>query len=512
MKRSSAFLSLLFIIALVYFSFWSLTPHYKENASIPETEFSVKRALVPLKEISKKPHYLGSEDHEKVRGYLISELNKMGLETQVQEGFVLNTESKSLDKPKNVIARIKGSGSGKALLLLSHYDSALVPSYGASDDGSGLVTILESVRAYLASGEKPQNDIIILFSDGEEIGLDGARLFVNRHPWAKNVGLVINFEARGTSGPSNMILETNQGNSNLIKAFTHANPDFPVASSLMYSVYKMLPNDTDSTIFREDGDIDSFFFAFIDSHFNYHTANDTYENLSRNSLAHQGSYLPPLLEYFANTDLSKLKSDTDDVYFNFPFLKMVSYPFSWILPMLILATILFLVLILYGLRKRRLNGKAMAKGFLPFLISLLTCGLIGVFGWKFLLKIYPQYAEILQGFTYNGHWYIAFFVFLSLGITFFVYRRFTKRGQEASLYIAPLFFWLLINGVVFIVLKGAAFFYRARVFWAVVPIYYAAPAKAQPFGHGAFGDSCYFYFCTINSVFSSGSWSENAGH
>jgi hypothetical protein len=28
----------------------------------------------------------------------------------------------------------------------------------------------------------------------------------------------------------------------------------------------MLPNDTDSTIFREDGDIESMFFAFIDDH------------------------------------------------------------------------------------------------------------------------------------------------------------------------------------------------------------------------------------------------------
>lgn len=464
MKRRSAFLSLLLLIAIVCYSFWGAIPHYKEKASVPETEFSVNRALLTLKEISKQPHYLGSEGHQKVREFLISELKKMGLDTQVQEGFILNNESKSLDKPKNILARIKGSGNGKALLLLSHYDSALVPSYGASDDGSGLVTILESVRAYLATGVKPKNDIIILFSDGEEIGLDGAKLFVNKHPWAKNVGLVLNFEARGSSGASNMILETNQGNSKLVKEFIKANPDFPVASSLMYSVYKMLPNDTDSTIFREDGDIDSFFFAFIDSHFNYHTANDTFENLSRNSLAHQGSYLLPLMQYFANADLSKLKAETDNVYLNFPLIKMISYPFSWILPMLILATILFLILIFYGLHKRSLNGKAMALGFVPFLISLIGCGLIGFFGWKLFLNIYPQYLEILQGFTYNGHWYIAFFTFISLAITFAVYKRFIKRGNEASLFIAPLFFWILINVAVFIILKGAAFF--------IIPVFF----------------------------------------
>ena len=464
MNKLGAILSLLFLIAIIYYSFYGLTPHYHGDETAAATEFSVDRALLPLSEIAKKPHYLGSEGHEEVRELLISELRKLGLDPHIQKGFSLNPESKTLDKPINIIARIKGSEDGKALLLLTHYDSALVPSFGASDAGSGLVTILESVRAYLASRTQPKNDIIILFSDAEEIGLDGAKLFVNEHPWAKNVGLVLNFEARGSSGPSNMILETNGGNSKLVKEFIAANPDFPVASSLMYSVYKMLPNDTDSTVFREDGDIPSFFFAFIDSHFNYHTANDTFENLSRNSLAHQGSYLLPLIHYFANADISNLKSETDNVYVNLPLVKMISFPFSWILPLLILATVLFLFFIFYGFYKRKLNGKTMALGFAPFLLSLILCGIVGFFGWKLLLVLYPQYTEIQQGFTYNGHWYIAFFVFLSLAITLAIYKKFTKKFNEPSFYVAPLFFWLLINVAVFIILKGAAFF--------IIPVFF----------------------------------------
>src|SRR5690554_3226899 len=240
MKKIDAFLSVLLLSSLVFYSFYSLMPHYSENEVVAPTDFSVDRALIPLDQISKKPHFLGSEGHAEVRNYLLSELEKLGLQPHIQEGFSLNPESKTLNKPINIVARIKGSGNGKALLLLSHYDSALVPSFGASDAGSGVVTILESVRAYLASKNQPKNDIIILFSDAEEIGLDGAKLFVNEHPWTKNIGLVLNFEARGTSGPSNMILETNQGNAKHIKAFKEANPKYPVASPLMYSVYKLL--------------------------------------------------------------------------------------------------------------------------------------------------------------------------------------------------------------------------------------------------------------------------------
>jgi hypothetical protein len=43
---------------------------------------------------------------------------------------------------------------------------------------------------------------------------------------------------------------------------------------------------------------------------------------------------------------------------------------------------------------------------------------ITFFGWKGLLAVYPQYNDLLNGFTYNGHAYIAAFVLLSLAICF----------------------------------------------------------------------------------------------
>ncbi|WP_034260187.1 M28 family peptidase [Altibacter lentus] len=465
MKKFSAVISLLLILGLVYFSFYSLMPRSGTSATISETKFSTQRAIVPLKEISKAPHYVGSAEHERVRLYLIDQLRALGMQVEEQSGFVLQTDGRSLVKPTNILARIPGSGSGKALLLLSHYDSAKVPSYGASDAGSGVVTILESLRAYLAGGATPKNDIIILFSDSEELGLDGAVLFVKEHPWAKDVALVLNFEARGSGGPSNMILETNQGNANLIKAFAEAKPEYPVASSLMYSIYKMLPNDTDSTVFREEGDIDSFFFAFIDDHFDYHTANDTVENLNENTLQHQGSYLLPLLQYFADADLASLKSNQDHVYVNFPFLKLIHYPFSWILSMLLIAIAGFFILLFYGMMKGRITGAAIGKGFIALVVGLIACGVLGYFGWQLLLVLYPQYNEIQHGFTYNGHTYIAFFVLLSLAILFAIYRKWGKKQEAAGLFVAPLTIWLVINTVIFLYLKGAAYF--------IIPVFFA---------------------------------------
>ncbi|MDF4201741.1 M28 family peptidase [Maribacter sp. SA7] len=461
MKKTPTLLTLLLIILATYWSFRVLLPQYHEGEALAETEFSTDRALKHVKEISKEPHGVGFPAHTTVRNYITAELQKLGLETSLQEGYTAGDWG-NLSKAENILARIKGSQPGKALLLLSHYDSNPHSSLGASDAGSGVATILEGVRAFLKTNTTPKNDIIILISDAEELGLNGADLFVDKHEWLKDVGLVLNFEARGSGGPSYMLMETNRGNSKLISEFIAANPEFPVANSLAYSIYKMLPNDTDLTVFREDGDVEGFNFAFIDDHFDYHTQIDNYERLDRNTLAHQGSYLMPLLSHFSNSDISNLKSLDDNVYFNVPFFKMISYPFSWIMPMLGIAILVFIVLLISGFRKKVLNGKDILKGFIPVLFTLVVNGIVGFYSWQFLKWVYPAYNDILHGFTYNGHAYIFAFTLFSLGTCFYAYYRF-RVIKTANLLVTPFIIWIIICGLVAVYLKGAAFF--------IIPLY-----------------------------------------
>jgi hypothetical protein len=509
MKSLRSLLSLLLLGLFIFLSFYTLMPRRGTPATAPLTEFSTDRALSILRKISKAPHYHGSEAHDTVRALLMAELTKLGLDPQEQEGFVYNVGTRGLDKPVNIMARIQGTGSGDALLLLSHYDSALVPSLGASDAGSGIVTILESLRAYLASGKTPKNDIIVLFTDAEEIGLDGAKLFVNEHPWSSDVKLVLNFEARGSGGPSNMIVETNGGNENLIAAFAEANVPYPVASSLMYSVYKLLPNDTDSTIFREDGDIDSFFFAFIDDHFDYHTANDTVENLDTETLQHQGDYLLPLLTHFSDANLGALKSGLDSVYVNLPLMGVIHYPFTWIFPVLLVAFGLFFILLFYGIKKGRLNGASVGRGFLALLLPAIACTALGIFGWQWIENLYPAYDEIQHGFKYNGHDYVAFFVLLSLAITLFSYHWLGKNQSVAGLFVAPIVIWLLINVAVLLYLKGAAYF--------IIPVFFALLSwwvllrykKAAPIAMAMLAAPAIFIFAPLIQFFPVGLGSDH---
>ena len=478
-KNYTSFYSMLVLVALLFGIFYVMMPQRYDTTEAPLSEFSTKRALAIVKEMAAKPHYVGSQNHEVVANYLVKELHNLGLETSLQEGFTM-TEKGTLVQSKNILARIKGSANTKALLLLSHYDSAPHSfSHGASDDASGVATILESVRAFLHTKTKHKNDIIILFSDAEELGLNGAALFVTQHHWAKDIGMVLNFEARGSSGPSYMLMETTGGNAKMVTAFSKGNVKYPVSNSLMYSIYKMLPNDTDLTVFRESGKIQGFNFAFIDSHFNYHTMQDTYNHLDPTTLAHQGTYLFPLVNYFSNADLTNLNATDDKVYFNIPF-AFVSYPFSWILPMLILGFVLLFSFVFIGLGKQLLRMDEIIRGFVPLLGSLLVSGAVTYILWKLLLGFYPQYNDILQGFTYNGHDYIYGFVSLTLAICFLFYRKDSKRNSEMSQMIAPLFIWLLINIGIAIKLEGAGFLIVPVISSTLMLVYYVFTQKSNP--------------------------------
>ena len=465
MKNLTSFISVTILILVFFWSYSDLIPSTKTNNSNDlETEFSIDNALFHLKEISKEPHYTGSENHLIVQTYIVNELIKMGLSPEVKNQVSIS-KWRSSTNTANIIASIKGYEKGKSLLLLSHYDSRHHSSLGASDAGSGVVTILEGIRAFLAKNKKPKNDIHIVFTDAEEIGLLGAQAFIDFSPLASNIGLVINYEARGSGGPSYMLMETNKKNSKLLTEFIKAKPNYPVANSLMYSIYKMLPNDTDLTIFRKYGNINGLNFAFIGDHFDYHTEQDSFERLDIETLLHQADYFTTTLNYFAYSDLSNLDSDVDQVYTNFPFFTLLHFPFSWIFPLLIFSVIVFIFLLFIGIKSVRISIKSTIIGFIPFLSSLVTCMVISFFLWKLIVLLHPSYNDILHGFTYNGYQYIIAFSFLNLWIVFKIYKSFFIKHKGVDLLVAPIFLWIIINFLFFIYLKGAAFF--------IIPVYFA---------------------------------------
>ena len=126
-----------------------------------------------VQKIGAIPHPTGSLENEEVRQYLINQITSLGLTPEIQSALVAIPRSKQPEAIHNVIVKIPGTKPVKALMLVAHYDSVPVGP-GAADDGASVAAILETLRA-IKSQAPLQNDLICLFTDGEELGLLGAQ-------------------------------------------------------------------------------------------------------------------------------------------------------------------------------------------------------------------------------------------------------------------------------------------------------------------------------------------------
>ena len=372
----TALLSAVFIVGLGVAGVLLGGPPRPVPASAPPSEFSAERAMAHVEQIAQRPHPVGSPDHARVRDYVAGAIAHLGLKVEIQSTVVRRgTTTVRMARVENILARISGTNSTGAVLLASHYDS--VPAApGAADAGSGVAAVLEAVRA-LRTAPPPRNDVILLLTDAEELGLLGATAFVEQHPWAKDVRMVMNFEARGTQGPSWMF-ETSAGNGAVAAEWASLVPK-PAGSSLACEVYKRLPNDTDFTVFRTLKTA-GLNFSFVGGWEHYHTPGDSVAALDRGSLQHHGEAALRLARRFASMDLGSLRAP-DAVYFSLPLLDVAPhYSTAWAVPFAVAATVLFVIAVVRARRRREasIGGVILAAFFFAAF-----AGASGYLGWRY---------------------------------------------------------------------------------------------------------------------------------
>ena len=420
-----------------------------ENA--PATEFSAERALQKLRTISARPHPIGSREHETVRDYIVRELSNLGLSPEIQKAVAVNTRWGSpfgAATVQNVLARIKGTNSSRAVLLAAHYDS-VVSSFGANDDGAGVVTLLETARALKANGPL-KNDVILLFSDGEEVGLLGANAFTT-HPWAKDVGVFMNFEARGNTGPV-VMFETSDGNNNLIREFDQAAPR-SMASSVFYEIYKRLPNDTDFTVLKSTG-AQGLNFAYLTGINHYHTLLDNIQEINPRTVQDLGSNALALTKYFGNNDLGA--KTTNAVYFNVLSATFIHCTNVVSIVLLILTVLLFAIVVWHGFKSKQLTFFGIVWGFLALLVAVVVSALITWLAWWLILKVRPVILTVPWSEPYNSNVFRIAFVLLALGLTSIIYLLIRRQADWRNLTVGASLWWLILALAVTFLIPGAS--------------------------------------------------------
>ena len=106
---------------------------------------------------------------------------------------------------RNVLGMIPGKNTKEYVIVGAHFDHlGIDPALngdqiynGADDNASGVSAVLQIARAFLASGQQPERNVIFAFWDGEEKGLLGSKYFVQTCPFLSQIKGYLNFDMIG---------------------------------------------------------------------------------------------------------------------------------------------------------------------------------------------------------------------------------------------------------------------------------------------------------------------------
>jgi hypothetical protein len=356
---------------------------------------SIDRALEHVGFIAQEPHVMGTPEIERVREYLIETLTGAGFEPEtltVETPDYFGAPGGTVDVT-DVLVRIPGSGDGKAILFMAHFDT--VPSTPGANDNSTAVAALLEVGRVLAAGPSPPNDVILLFTDGEEpTPRFGAWGFAEYHPWFADVALAVNLEGIGVTGPT-MLVEMTGPKDELISRLANAAPDL-VAFSFMTQTADLIGGAaTDFDVFRDAG-VPGYNFAYMRGTSIYHTPRDAIDVVNVNGLAHDISLSLGIARNFGSLEIGNAMDDA--VFFTVPFGFVVRYSTTGAIVSL-LAALLLVGGALWLRITRGSSVRALLSGLGVVLFAALASLAATTVVWIGLVNLRPDMG-VAEGYVY----------------------------------------------------------------------------------------------------------------
>ena len=353
------------LVAIALVAAWPVIPPIPVPASSPKSTFLAQRAMDDLEVVAREPYPIGSAEQERVQDYILGQAEALGLPAEVQRADVSGGRV-----AENVIVRIPGTAnSSRDVLIAAHYDSA-PNAPGAGDNAVSVAAMLESMRVLRAS-EPLQNDIVFLFTDGEELGGPGAEAFVNKYAAAQQIGVAFVFDSWPESGATEMNT-TSPGDAWLVRQFVAASP--PVFTNSGYNADDRARLGNDFSAFPPAGILSAEFLNH-GSVVRYHTPKDNVGAIDPAVVQDHGDTMLALARHFGSLDLSAARSAGEDlVFFSAPVLGLVAYPI-WLAKVLAaVASILFVSVIVAARRRGSLSLVSTLIGALAFLaVVVVSC-------------------------------------------------------------------------------------------------------------------------------------------
>lgn len=166
-----------------------------------------------ISQITARPHPYISHANDDVRTYILSRLRLLAKRHEYihlsddmtsNVTYIAAQDHAVYFEGTNVLLKIDGTDSSLSspgpdgVLFSCHYDSVSTAP-GATDDGMGVVTLLEMAEYFATPERRPRRTAIFFFNNGEEDQLNGAHAFFE-HPWSNLTSVFINLEGAASGG------------------------------------------------------------------------------------------------------------------------------------------------------------------------------------------------------------------------------------------------------------------------------------------------------------------------
>ncbi len=172
----------------------------------------------------------------------------------------------------------KGKGG---VLVNAHYDSVSI-GFGATDDGVGVVSVLQLIKYFSSKDQQPKKGVVALLNNGEEDYLNGALAF-GAHPISKFPHSFLNLEGAGAGGRATLFRSTDTE----VTRF-YQSTKYPFGTVLSGDAFKrgIIRSETDYSVFTREYGMRGLDVAFMEPRARYHTSQDDTRHTSKASLYH----------------------------------------------------------------------------------------------------------------------------------------------------------------------------------------------------------------------------------
>ncbi|WP_452220881.1 M28 family metallopeptidase [Lacinutrix salivirga] len=296
------------------------------------TSNQLKTNLFVFASDSMQGRRVGEEGQKKATQFLQDFYIAEGIKPAINDSTYFQTIPKEFlpteyNTSENVIAYIKGSEKPEEVVIISgHLDHLGIEDdsifFGADDNGSGTVAILEIAKAFkLAKDEGfgPKRSILFLHLTAEEIGLYGSRYYIENPAFpldqtiaTLNIDMIGRVDERHKDQPNYVYII---GADRLSKELHYINEKTNAITSNLKLDYRYNDeNDNNRYYYRSDHynfalkNIPVIFY-FNGEHEDYHKATDTPEKINYEVLKKRTQLIFSTAWYLANKD-NKLLMNT----------------------------------------------------------------------------------------------------------------------------------------------------------------------------------------------------------